>query len=71
MIGRGSTTTALTEPDVRGIVAEFADRERLGGKHVPTELSGGRMKDPVRDSTMATVEQVRAFAQGGSARIQR
>ena len=34
MIGRGSTTTALTEQDVRGIVAEFADRERLDGKRV-------------------------------------
>jgi len=32
--GRGSPTTALTGADVRSIVAEFAERERLAGRRV-------------------------------------
>ena len=34
MIGRGSPTTSLTGLDVRSIVAEFVERDRLAGKRV-------------------------------------
>ena len=47
MLGRGSPTGTLTEPEVRAIAADFVERERLAGKRVVAVIPDQTRSGPI------------------------